>query len=333
MLPPDPTLAIVLSGGGVRGAFEAGVLQALEEVGLRPGIVSGTSAGAISGAGLAAGLPAAEVRDIWTSVQSRDVYRPRLDLHRLISLRSVVLDPRRLLGIGRFTTSETLLDMVRWTWLFHLGPLRQRLVEVLGGESLDLPDDVVLTVSAVTVDSGEVVRFTNRALPDPTRDEGRTEVVDMTVDHLLASASIPGLFQPVDVDGTSYWDGGLSANTPLAAASSHAPDRIIVVGASPLDGHDRAPDTLGDVLARSVDHLFRAALVQDVEHTRDINALVAAGHGGTHHRHVEITTIVPERNIGGLGDLLDFEPVVAERLADDGLRIARRRLAEEGLVP
>ena len=76
-------LGLVLAGGGSKGAFEAGVVAAMERRGLVAQVLSGTSAGALNAAGLAAGFDAARLGDIWRQVGSADVYRLRRDLWNL----------------------------------------------------------------------------------------------------------------------------------------------------------------------------------------------------------------------------------------------------------
>lgn len=326
----DPSLAVVLSGGGARGAFEAGVVEAVDEAGLRPGIVSGTSAGALTGAAMACGWGPERITKLWTSLQTRDVMRPRFDLHRLVRLRPFLQPPHHLLGFGPGSTSETLLDLIGWTWFFHLRPLRERLVEELGDERLPLDDDVVLTLAAVNSETGELVRFSNRELPNPDRDRTPTVVVDLTVNHVLASAAIPGLFQPIDVDGGTYWDGGLTSNTPLTAALAHDAEHLLVAGTTTEDPGAVPPRSLGDVLAMAFDHVLRAAMLDEVDEARTVSNLVGLDPDSTHHHQCEIATVLPEEPISGIGDILDFEPAVARELVESGRRATQAALEDAG---
>nr|WP_274387572.1 patatin-like phospholipase family protein [Salsipaludibacter albus] len=313
-----------MSGGGARGAFDAGVVAAVHEAGLRPQVLAGTSAGALTAAAAAMDWSPDRIRSLWTDQQTRDVYRPRMDVHRLLRPGRLLADPRtlagRVLGLGEQTTTEWLLDLVGWTWLFQLGPLRARLVDTIGGEVLPLRDDVTLVVSAVDVATGELVRFANRPPPDRPMDGLR--VVEMTVDHLLASAAIPGLFRPTEIDGREYWDGGLASNTPLAAALQHDPDVAVVVASSVPSGRPRPPQSLGDVLALAVEHTFRSSILTDLDHARTVNDLVASG-VDTKHRRVDLVPVTPEEPIRGIGEILDFEPAQARRLVDAGQEAVR----------
>ncbi len=314
-------VAVVLSGGGAKGAFEAGVLEAVADAGLAPRVLAGTSAGALNAAAIACGIPAADVAGLWSSLESRHVWRLRRDVHHLLRPLHLLGNPRRLLGLGEWTTSEHLLDSVGWTWLVDQSPLRELVVDLLGGERLPIEDGRILSVSCVDAGTGEVVRFANRA-PPGARPGDQVLVRELTVDHILASSAIPGLFRPVEIDGELYWDGGLVANTPLRAALTHHPDAAAVVAAGAIDRDHGPPESLGDVIGMIVDHLMRHAMVNDLDHAETVNRLVEAAPDATYHHAIELVPITPERTGVSIGSLLDFEPSVAARLIEAGRREA-----------
>lgn len=318
----------MLSGGGAKGAFEAGVIAALDDADVRPTVVSGTSAGAINAAAVACDVPVERLIGLWGSLESGDVYRVRRDVHRLVRPGHLVSNPRALLGLGRHSISEHLLSSIGWTWLFHTAPLRRRLVAVLGGEVLPIRDDVVLTVACVNAATGELVRFTNRAPTGERADPGYREVT-LTVDHLLASAAIPGIFAPVEVDGGIWWDGGLVANTPLSAAMGHDLDVAIVVATGAVERSGRAPRSLGEAASQIIDHLMRFGMVKDMDHAQTVNELVRHAPDGTTHRQVQLVPIVPgEGDRSGLGELLDFDPRRAHQLIAHGREVAAQAIRD-----
>lgn len=329
----DPGFALVLSGGGARGAFEAGAVAALDEAGLRPGIISGTSAGAITGAGVACGLSGEELVELWCSMETRDVMRLRRDVQNLINPEVLAKDPKLLFGAGRGDRDKSLLDVFGWAWMLHLEPLRERLLEVLGQEVLPIEDDVVLTMAATAVSTGEPVRFSNRELPQEDRDTSVIQVVELTIDHVLASSAIPGLFQPIAIDGQDYWDGVLGSNTPVTGALEHDPDRVLVVGATAAEGPPRPPETLGDVMALAIAHVMRDALWTDIDNAQTVNELAEAAPDGTRHRVVDIETVLPETPINAIGDVLSFEPEIARDLAEEGRRLTAAKLADTDWAP
>lgn len=322
-------MALVLSGGGAKGAFEAGVIAALEDEGITPDVLAGTSAGALNAAAVAVGLGAEAIAELWTSLESRDVYQPRLDVHRFLRYRDA-LDPRRWLATLRSGTTLTdqMLNSVNWSWLLSTGPLRERAVEILGGEQLQLEGERVLTVPAVDLTTGRLVRFTNRA-PSEDRNNDKTIVGPLTVDHLLASAAIPLLFEPPRIEGQLYWDGGLVANTPLRAALQHEPDVCFVVATGAVQQEADEPPSLGAALTLVIEHVLRYALMEDLDHARTVNSLVQAAPEETKHRFVEFVLIAPEPSQDeGIGDLLDFEPERARRQIRTGRELAARAIAD-----
>lgn len=306
----------MLSGGGAKGAFEVGVIQAVRELGLEPTVLSGTSAGAINAGALAIGMDVDELAEMWRRLHNEDVYQLRRDLRALVQ-------PRRLVERAD-NLADRVLGSVSWTWFLDTSPLRRLLVATLGGEALTVRDDVTLTVTAVEALTGDVVRFTNTPLPDGRVDD-RVEVVGLTVDHVLASAAMPLLFAPVTIDDRMFWDGALLANTPLGAALAHEPDTVIAVTTSPIGGRPEPPETLGEAIGLLTDDLLRASLLRELWHAEAINELVRYAPSRRSGKLVELVLVEPERSSGGRG-LLDFEPSRAARLIAEGHEVGLRKL-------
>ncbi|MBU1878869.1 MAG: patatin-like phospholipase family protein, partial [Chloroflexi bacterium] len=178
--------ALVLSGGGGRGAYHVGVLQFLEEQGWTPDVVVGTSIGAVNGAALASGHDATSLWELWRNLETHRVQRPQLNL---------------------FT-----LD--RWQSVLDTAPLRETLLKEgwLYLDRINAPDPPKhLRITAVEAASGRLHIFGN----SPDVQAGPTEQTVITLDHILASCSIPVIYPPTSIDGTLFWDGGTVANTPL----------------------------------------------------------------------------------------------------------------------
>ncbi|HVM00582.1 MAG TPA: patatin-like phospholipase family protein [Egibacteraceae bacterium] len=308
-------LGLVLSGGGAKGSFEAGVLAAVEDAGLRPEVVSGTSAGALNAAALAAGFDAARLAALWTSVSDRDVFRLRRDVWRLPRLRGFA-EGGNLAG--------RLLAAIGWTWFLDTAPLRRTLVEMLGGERVPVRDGLVVTISAVDEATGELVRFTN-APPPPHRTSPRYRVVGLHVDHLLASAAIPLVFRPGVVDGVRYWDGGLVANTPLAPALAYEPDTVIVVTTATRERPAPPPGNLGAALSLLIDNALRHSLLNDLARAGALNTLASAAPAATGARQVDFLLVEPAGL--DLGDGLRFDPRRAARNIALGREAGARAIA------
>jgi NTE family protein len=309
-------LGLVLSGGGANGAFEAGVIAAMEELGLAPTILSGTSAGALNAAALAHGLDAAALSDVWRRVRARDVYRLRRDVWRAVR-------PRGWLSSGNL--GERALEGIGWSHLLDTAPLAATLERTLGGRRIQVPADKVLALSAVEKASGQLVRFTS-SLPPPHRTNRRFREAELTVDHLLASAAIPLAFAPAELDGQRWWDGGIVANTPLAPAMAYEPAAIVVVTTATRERPAPRPESLGQSLGLLVDNILAFSLDADLKHARLVNELCRLEPDRPGVREVELLVIEPTGL--DLGGALDFSAHLADRRLEAGLEVGRRELAD-----
>ena len=231
---PNRRLAVIMSGGGARGAYEVGVLWYLfdELTRLRGGpprvdILCGTSVGAINSGYLAAHLadPVLGMRrlvDVWSSLS--------LDSVLGFGWRQAMTLPRVLLGgqggAGIFDVSpmaELVQREIPWRAVsrtMRKGHLR------------------ALSVSATEVSTGRTVIFmqTGPTTSLPTRAPPRTLIRADRIgpQHALASAAIPMLFPPVKIGSQLYVDGGVRQNTPIAPAIRLGATHVFVVGTSRL---------------------------------------------------------------------------------------------------
>lgn len=187
------TTAFVLSGGASLGAVQVGMLHALAEHDVWPDVIVGTSVGALNGAHLAGNPSAAGIDEL------ADLWR---------SLRSRDIFPLRPRAALRgLLGGQSALTSAR--------PLR-RLLErcVRFGRLEDAP--VPLQVITTDVLTGAEVRLSTGP----------------TVEAVLASAAIPGILPPVEIDGRTLVDGGVANHTPVSAALSLGADRIYVLASS-----------------------------------------------------------------------------------------------------
>lgn len=286
--PRDP-VALVLAGGGARGAYEAGALSVLlpllEERGERPRILIGTSVGALNVSFLAANahLPTdqlvAKVLAIWESVRWVEVAR------RLLSGGS-------LLRLGEYAGEVVGLPGARLESLLDPEPLRTTLRNRIDFEALEdniqagrLDAAGVVATSALTSRS---VVF-HRGLESPAPDHRRRidyVATSLAEDHVLASAAIPAIFPAVQVKNPRvargwYFDGGTRLNTPIKPALALGAARVVVIalnslapGPRRLAGPER-PDALegaGQILLG----LLGDQLTADVLTLAGVNVLIAA---------------------------------------------------------
>ncbi len=285
---PDP-VALVLAGGGARGAYEAGALSVLlpvlEERGERPRLLIGTSVGALNVSFLAANAhrPMSELTasalTIWESIRWSEVAR------RLISGGS-------LLRLGEYAGEVLGLPGARLESLLDPEPLRVTLREQIDFKQLKdnvqrgkLDAAAVVATSALT--SRSVVFHCGLASPPPDHRRGIDYVAtQLAEEHVLASAAIPSIFPAVRVNRPQaargwYIDGGTRLNTPIKPALQFGAARVVVValnslapGPPRLAGEQR-PDALegaGQILLG----LLGDQLTADVLTLASVNVLIAA---------------------------------------------------------
>jgi NTE family protein len=157
-------IGLVLSGGGARGFAHLGVIQALNDAGIYPNVISGTSAGALVGVLYADGYSTAEILKLLNSGSRLDFMRPAMPREGLLQINGIIKILKSALRAKNF-------------------------------EDLKIP----LFVTATDLNNGKAVYFSQGDLFEP----------------VIASASIPVLFQPVKIDDISYVDGGVLDNLPL----------------------------------------------------------------------------------------------------------------------
>jgi NTE family protein len=232
----------VLSGGGARGAYEAGVLRyLLEELPLRLGhapridIVTGSSVGAIHACFLAANAH----RPHRAGDRLARIWR-RLSLGSLATLRTgeLLRSPLRALGWLRpklLRGRERPLPE-RIHGLFETGPLEALVRRSVDwrriGVNLAEGHLEAVSVAATEIATGRVVAFLEARDPAATWSGDPSLVsrkVELRVEHALASAAIPVIFPAIKIEDTYFADGGIRLNTPLAPALRLGADRVLVV--------------------------------------------------------------------------------------------------------
>lgn len=326
-LPPNPRrkLAIVLSGGGARGAYEVGVLSyifdriaRLRGAPPKVSILSGTSVGAINACFLAAhlaepGIGMERLVRLWTE----------LDMSRVIRFgpRQAVLLPRVLTGGGGGAGIFDVRPMARLVgreipWRAISKSLRQGHLQTL-------------SVSVTEVRSGRTVVFMQTgpdgALPTTTPPRTIIRADRIGPHHALASAAIPVLFPPVKIGHELYVDGGLRQNTPIAPVLRLGATHVFAIGLSrdvrginsPGQGPVPAPGAaflLGKVLnAFLLDHVQNDfELMQRLNEVLEDGgrvygpdfvekmSMAARSRGGQPYRQVSSLAVQPSEDIGKL---------------------------------
>jgi NTE family protein len=300
-------IALVLAGGGARGAYEAGVLSVLLPAlppDQRPNIIVGASVGAVNGAYLAAthedpNLSAG--RALWEQITWGDVLAtPSLrDLDR----------------IARAALTFTGLLSLEVPALLDATPLKHTLERLIPfkeiGRHVDQGRLLACAIVATSALTGRSVVFHQGGTPDEVRDHKRGidyVPAELTEQHVRASAAIPAAFPAVEVtDGPAagwYFDGGTRLNAPIKPALSFGAERVIVVGLNSiapatdqLAGPER-PDVFAGA-AHVIDALLADPLVEDIQTLTTINELVGERRTEHHRRVPYIFIAPPERDTIG----------------------------------
>ncbi len=279
--------ALVLPGGGARGAFQVGVLKALAEL-LPKGIpnpfsvLSGTSAGAINSVVLASKaqrfrLGVAELDRVWSNFRCHQVYRTdnatmlKSSLHWLSSI---------VLGGFLVGTPKSLLDNAPLRALLSRNVRFPRIQCAIENGNLD-----AITVTAAGY---ATARSTSFYQADTSLEEwARTRRIgvrgELHLDHLMASIAVPMIFPPVQIDGEYFGDGAMRQATPLSPAIHLGADRILVIGVRdekadepPSPSNPQSSPSFANIAGYMLDTLFMDGLYSDLERMTRINQLVDA---------------------------------------------------------
>lgn len=280
-----PKTALVLSGGGARGAYQVGVLRGLVDLGVLPSgfdILVGSSAGAINTGVLAAYAGdfekgAGRLERVWSEIETGQVFRT---------------DVRSLGSTG-----------VRWAWDLTLGgalgrvspkslldtsPLRGLLARRIPFRQIESAVQSgalhALAIAATDLHSAEGVIFMQaaRGVSPWERRCWRIERTQIGADHLMASSAIPIFFPAIEIGGRYFGDGSIRNTTPLSPAINLGADRILAVGVSaprrPADSGrvPRRPPSIAEVAGVLLDAVMLDAIEVDVEHSERVNSSVLA---------------------------------------------------------
>lgn len=282
-------VAVVLAGGGARGAYEVGVLQyVVDRVARSIGkdvhfdIVCGTSVGAINATMLAsfADEPRRGVELLakaWASLTMGSIVRT---------------EPRDVWALGRAFFLRPASTPERPTALFNPAGLRTLLDGAIPFERIDamIARDklVAAAISTTHVASGKTVVFVQRKGDSlPVWGSDGTVVARkaaLRVEHALASAAIPLVFPAVRIDGEMFCDGGLRQNVPLSPARRLGADRLLVISPrhlpelpAPISIVDGAAPGPLFLLGKALNALLLDRIDDDVDRLERINRILEAG--------------------------------------------------------
>jgi len=277
--------ALVLPGGGARGAFQVGVLKAIAEL-MPPRacnpfpVISGTSAGAINSVVLASkaryyGIAVEELERVWSHFRSEHVFRTdswtmfKSSLHWMTAI---------VFGGLIVGAPHSLLDNTPLRSLLSRNIRFPRVQTSIDNGYVD-----AIAITAASYGSARSMTFFQAA---PGKQQwARTRRVGIRqklhLDHLMASIAVPMIFPPVNIGGEYFGDGAMRQATPLSPAIHLGADRILVIGvrdetADPA-ADPRSPQqipSLAQIAGYMLDTLFLDGLYSDLERMTRINQLI-----------------------------------------------------------
>lgn len=321
MKAPNSDLAIVMSGGGARAAYQVGLLQAIAERApdLHVPILTGVSAGAINAAHLANHTgPFAEsvddLRRLWLELTTADVFRTdwwSLFSHVFRSGLQLVSGGRHVPGAPRgLVDTQPLRDFLHRT-------LR---VEEQGGELRGIRENVAagrLSAVAITTSSystGSSMTWVEGREILPWRRAHRVgRACQLDVEHVMASASLPLFFPAVALEGEWHGDGGIRLTAPLSPAIHLGARRILAVSTRHRPPGARTPPPVIDgypppaqIAGSLLNSVFLDQFDADALRLERFNALLEETGDRNGMRPIDLLMIRPSRDLGTLANA--FEP-------------------------
>ncbi len=305
-----PRTALVLAGGGARGAYQAGVMAGLAELGLlapgRAGLDTfvGSSAGAINSTMLAAHADNLEdgartLETLWKGVRASDVFRT---------------DVRSVGSTG-----------VKWAWdltfggalgggdpksLLDTAPLRTFLESHLPFDRLDaqLANGALhaLALSSTDLTTADGVVFLHGQPQIRLWERRRWELrrARIRAEHVMASSAIPVFFPAVEIDGRYYGDGSVRNTAPLSPAINLGARRILAISVreptAPVHGQGPVPPpSIAQIAGVLLDAVMLDAIEVDLDHSMRVNRSVKSWQipeGKDQLRKVDVFWIQPREN-------------------------------------
>jgi NTE family protein len=284
-LSHGPKTGLILTGGGARAAYQAGVLLAIAKLSKNRKhnpfpIICGTSAGAINAAGLACladdfGKAVSILVRVWRNMHAGDIYRA---------------DP---LGIG--ASGARWLSLLMAGWLIRnpprslldntpLGELLSRHLDFNGIQrAIDNGALHAISITASGYDSGESISFF-QAHPSAepwSRVQRMGTRTELSLQHLMASSAIPFIFPPALIHREYFGDGSMRQLAPISPAIHLGAERVLIVGAGRKSEYHERQKTAGhpslaQIAGHALSSIFLDSLAVDIERMQRINKTLAA---------------------------------------------------------
>jgi len=261
-------IVLVLQGGGALGAYQIGAYRALQEAGVEPDWVIGTSIGAINASLIAGNAPEERMdridefwsrmqHDPWTELLAAWPIMGPLGSNLMTIMRGIPAffrpNPRAFLGVHVPLEPES-------AGYYDTSPLARTLSELVDFERIN-ERKMRLTVGAANVRTSEMRYFDSRNM-------------DLDIRHVMASGALPPAFPAVRIEGELYWDGGILSNTPVEAVFDDNPRQNSLIFAVHIwNPQGSEPDTIWEVLNRQKDIQYSSRAVSHITRQKQIHRL------------------------------------------------------------
>jgi NTE family protein len=261
-------VALVFQGGGALGAYQAGVYQALQEAGIEPDWVIGTSIGAINASLIAGNQPKDRVprlREFWRRMK-----------HGLLTQLAgawPLLGPSAANGMTVATGLQGFFKPNPWAFFgahatlgseaagyYSTEPLAETLSDLVDLKCLNAGAPRI-TVGAANVQSGQMRYFDSRES-------------ELGIRHVMASGALPPAFPAIRIDGELYWDGGILSNTPVEAVFDDNPRNSgLVFAVHVWSPNGPEPDSIWKVMSRQKDLQYSSRAASHIARQKQIHRL------------------------------------------------------------
>ena len=320
---------MVLSGGGARGAYQAGVLQGLVDIGLLPegrstfDVVVGSSAGSINAGMLAAYAddPCAGVArlvDVWSTLEAQNVFRTDIGSLGRIGMRWAW--DLSFGGALRRVQPKALLDTAPLRKLLRRIPLARIDDHIKAGALFAL----AIAATDLYTSTGYLFVHGHPDVRPWKRSRWRVEPTRVQIDHLMASSAIPIFFPSIQIDGRHFGDGCLRNTSPLSPAINLGADRVVAIGVlgpgPPEEPKSKKlpPPTIAQIAGVLLDAVMLDAIESDVEHAGRVNTSVLSVQGPdatNPFRWIDVLWLSPSMEIGAIAaSLADRVPPILRYL-------------------
>jgi NTE family protein len=315
----DKRLALILTGGGARAAYQVGVLKAIAEFLPRRShspfsIICGTSAGALNAATLAVNarnfsMGVQYLVNTWKNFHADQIYRTDL----------VGVFNNTVLWVAGLLFSAIGINKLNRVSLLDNSPLHELLEEMLPCEMIQDNIDAgalrALCITASGYGSGQSVTFYQGVKElVPWRRTGRVGVaMEISIQHLLASAALPFIFPATLIHREYFGDGSMRQIAPISPALHLGASRVLVIGVTASENaeHTERGDlgeypSLVRIAGHAMNSIFLDSMEVDLERVKKINDLVAIMPDEMRERadlrHLDVMVVSPSQPIDKIAE-------------------------------